>query len=554
MAKLHHPNIVTVFDFGTTCEGYLFFVMEYVAGANLADVIHQVGLNDDQALSVAEQVCTALAYAHGKGIVHRDIKPANVMIDTESHVKVADFGLARLTEPSAERMGTTGTGVVLGTPDYMAPEQTQGMNVDHLADIYSLGVMLYEMLCRQVPKGIFQPPSARVGCDARIDDIVIRAMQQAPEHRYQSTQEMKADVTAARTPVPDAPAVPTQIVHPHSAAQPAGLASPNAVPVQALSPTAKKRARLPLYSALVIGVAAVGAGVTFFGKATPQVAPILTPAVATKDRPFVNSLGMKFVPVPITGGPTDGQRVLFSMWETRVQDYQLFAKETQHELPTLGFEQGPTHPAVLVSWDDAQAFCSWLTQRERTAGKLNPTERYRLPSDHEWSCAVGIGNREEAAAMPAWKHDGVAGVYPLGSAWPPPAGGNYLGEERTGVADAWRFPKTGTVIAGYRDAYVGTAPVGSFQANSLGIYDLGGNVWEFCEDYLRTDNSRPEDSGKRVVRGASWHDYGEIHIRSSGRTAHRSQELWEWVGFRCVVDSSSSQTTAPAAATPPAKR
>ncbi|MEP6672836.1 MAG: bifunctional serine/threonine-protein kinase/formylglycine-generating enzyme family protein, partial [Chthoniobacter sp.] len=201
MARLNHPNIITVFDFGTTSEGHLYFVMEYVEGANLADVIHQTGLDGPQALSIVEQCCTALAYAHGKGIVHRDIKPANVMIDTESQVKVADFGLARLIDPGAEPMGHTMTGTVMGTPDYMAPEQMKGMNVDHRADIYSLGVMVYEMLCREVPRGIFHPPSQRTGCDERIDNIVIRAMQQAPEHRYQSTQEMKADVVDARVPV-----------------------------------------------------------------------------------------------------------------------------------------------------------------------------------------------------------------------------------------------------------------------------------------------------------------------------------------------------------------
>jgi len=211
MAKLHHPNIVTVFDFGTTHEGHLYFAMEYVEGANLNDIIHRnkqgeaSGLDAGQALAIVEQVCTALAYAHDKGIVHRDIKPANVLIDTERHVKVADFGLARLTDASTGDLGHTMTGTVMGTPDYMAPEQTRGLNVDHRADIYSLGVMLYEMLCREVPKGFFDPPSQRTGCDTRIDAIVIKAIHQSPDRRYQSTQDMKADITSARTPLPAAP-------------------------------------------------------------------------------------------------------------------------------------------------------------------------------------------------------------------------------------------------------------------------------------------------------------------------------------------------------------
>ena len=206
MARLHHPNIIAVHDFGQTSAGHLFIVMEYVEGENLHEIIHQIGLDADQALSVIGKMCNALSYAHENGIVHRDIKPGNVMIDAASQVKVADFGLARLTDNGAEQMAVTQ--IAMGTPDDAAPEQSYGQPVDHRADIYALGVMLYEMLCRQVPRGAFQMPSARVGCDVRIDAIVIRAMQQQPERRYQSAAELKADVElagkpiAARRPVP----------------------------------------------------------------------------------------------------------------------------------------------------------------------------------------------------------------------------------------------------------------------------------------------------------------------------------------------------------------
>ncbi len=200
MAKLHHPNIISIHDFGTTTEGHLYFVMEYVEGTDLHQLIHGVGVDPDQALSIITGTCDALAYAHGKGVVHRDIKPANIMVSTEGEVKVADFGLARLTDPGPEELGRTMTGAVMGTPDYMAPEQTRGMDVDHRADIYSLGVMLYEMLCGEVPRGIFDPPSVRVpGVSEKMDQLVIRAMQQQPDRRYQSTQEMKAEVKAVRT-------------------------------------------------------------------------------------------------------------------------------------------------------------------------------------------------------------------------------------------------------------------------------------------------------------------------------------------------------------------
>jgi serine/threonine protein kinase len=199
MAKMNHPHIVSVFDFGTTGEGHLFFVMEYVEGTTLHHIIKTTGLKPPQALEIIVGVCEALAYAHVEGVVHRDIKPANVLVDVRGRVKVTDFGLARLnTASTAEQMGYTMTGTVLGTPDYMAPEQKRGAHVDHRADIYSLGVMLYEMLCGQVPQGIFDPPSVRVGVDERVDQVVIRAMQQEPDRRYQNTAEMKHEVQTIR--------------------------------------------------------------------------------------------------------------------------------------------------------------------------------------------------------------------------------------------------------------------------------------------------------------------------------------------------------------------
>jgi serine/threonine protein kinase len=199
MARLSHPNIVSVFDFGTTTEGHLYFVMEFVEGTTLHHLIRTTGLKAAQALEIIVGVCEALNYAHAEGIVHRDVKPANVLVDVRGRVKVTDFGLARLSGPSAaEQAGYTMTGTVLGTPDYMAPEQKRGMHVDHRADIYSLGVMLYEMLCGHVPQGVFDLPSQLVSVDERVDQVVVRAMQQEPDRRYQNTADMKHEVQTIR--------------------------------------------------------------------------------------------------------------------------------------------------------------------------------------------------------------------------------------------------------------------------------------------------------------------------------------------------------------------
>lgn len=211
MAKLNHAHIVAVYASGTTAEGHLFMVMEYVEGASLREVIHQVALDPDQSLSLAGQIGAALAYAHGKGVVHRDIQPGNVMVDGESHVKVTNFGLARLTEPGSAPAGITMTGMIAGTSDYVAPEQKSDRPADHRADLYALGVTLYEMLCGHVPQGSFVPPSLSIGCDARIDEIVRRAMQPQPELRYQSALAMNADLATARLPRPEPAVVPAPV-------------------------------------------------------------------------------------------------------------------------------------------------------------------------------------------------------------------------------------------------------------------------------------------------------------------------------------------------------
>ena len=176
MAKLSHPQIVAVHDFGKTDAGHLYFVMEFVDGANLHSVIRGAGLELAQALSIAGQVCEGLSYAHGKGVVHRDIKPSHVLVEQSGQAKVSDFGIARFIEPGEQAFHTTQTGMVIGTPDYMAPEQMRGRHAGHRADICSLGVMLSEMLCGEIPRGIFAPPSQRVNCDARVDRVVIKAM------------------------------------------------------------------------------------------------------------------------------------------------------------------------------------------------------------------------------------------------------------------------------------------------------------------------------------------------------------------------------------------
>ena len=193
LARLNHPNIVAVHDFGQT-EGIYFFVMEYVDGANLREVMRGERLPARQALSLVPQICDALQYAHDEGIVHRDIKPENILVDRKGRIKIADFGLAKLTGASEDE-SLTGSHHVMGTRNYMAPEQLEHpKSVDHRADIYSLGVIFYEMLTGELPLGRFAPPSKKIQVDVRLDEVVLRALEKEPERRYQHASEIKTDI------------------------------------------------------------------------------------------------------------------------------------------------------------------------------------------------------------------------------------------------------------------------------------------------------------------------------------------------------------------------
>jgi len=186
---------------------------------------------------------------------------------------------------------------------------------------------------------------------------------------------------------------------------------------------------------------------------------------------------------------------------------------------------------VGVNWEDARSFCAWLTDKERREARIGPGDQYRLPTDHEWSMAMGIGAREDPRVSPKEKVGKILGVYPWGTQWPPPKGvGNYAGQEsRIG-----QEPSSWGSIDEYRDGFSRTAPVGSFPPNVLGLHDMGGNVWEWCEDLYD-----PGQKG-RVLRGAAWNSDTETILRSSGRDDDLPGRRYSNLGFRCVLARSSS--------------
>ena len=221
-------------------------------------------------------------------------------------------------------------------------------------------------------------------------------------------------------------------------------------------------------------------------------------------QPFTNSLGMKFVPLG---------DIQISVWETRVQDYEAFCRATGRHFEPVDFHQTATDPAVKVSWFDAMAFCKWLTEKEHDENLIEDRQAYRLPTDLEWSMAVGLVN--ESGATPEIRDGKIKNEFPWGKQWPPPNGaGNYA------------------VATGRRRG--ATMPVGSFKPNSSGLYDLGGNVWEWCLDTYKGGNSATNrDWG--VLRGGSWATSNRLEMQSSYRNVVDRNDRDVIYGFRCVL-------------------
>ena len=265
--------------------------------------------------------------------------------------------------------------------------------------------------------------------------------------------------------------------------------------------------------------------------------------IAALPQRLTNSLGMVFVRVTNT-------EVLFCVWKTRVQDFSAFATATGSKRTGavlsygasgwqqvgdswehLGFAQLPTAPVCGVNWEEAVAFCDWLTQQERATGDLNAHQSYRLPTDAEWSVAV------------------TKLKFPWGSQWPPLEGAaNLCGEENAGDAEAGGF----AVIKGYRDKFPRPAPVGTFFINPNGLFDMAGNAQEWCADWFRKEMNSEDfrkkhpvfnnDGGGqeyRVLRGSHWLDRDPGRIASATRSFYPPHLRVVTVGFRVVLADAS---------------
>ena len=522
LSQLDHPNVVRVLDHGETANGRRFLVMEYVDGCDLRRFLRAQRPEMERAFDIFEKVCAGVAHAHERGLAHRDIKPANILIGHESAVKVADFGLAKTLADTVAGYSFTQTRDTFGTPYYVAPEVTRNAGAaDERSDVYALGVLLYELLTGAVPMGQFTPLSQRTGLDKRIDTVVSQALADDPERRLRSVKELAAAVA--------------QIAVAHR-----------------LGHVRRQRRVRMLAAAAVVTMLCIGAavGAWYAGKQNESSKLVhRLPTTATREDPWTNSLGMKFVPVQKTN-------VLFSIWETRVRDFEAFFQADSAVLPDWrtnandnwiklnipvqtkvikegeveptydwrnpgpGFEQTPDHPVCGILLVNVRMFCAWLTWKERLEGRIPDNHLYRLPTNDEWSQASGRreGTAQSKAMLDALEEGDLE------------ATANFAGPEVTEPA-SWE----GLAHLKRRDPFPRTAPVGSFPPNFNGLYDMSGNLLEWTATELPPEEAKP-GGPSYYMRGGSWSTGMAQFCRLQVRRSERASNTGPSIGFRIVLD------------------
>lgn len=537
LTKLDHPGIVRVLDAGTLPDGRLFIVTAFVDGCDLARLMRASRLAPQRALDITRQIAAALDHAHSRGVVHRDLKPSNVMHADDGTVKLLDFSFA--SELGGKPDSLTMSGTAFGTPYYMAPERLRaagprGQRAGPPCDIYALGVMLYELLTGAPPLGRYARASAKAAVPPETDALIDALLSENP---------------AAR---PDAAAVVRQ--------------TDDLLRLLSRSDARRKLRRRLQAAACVctLAAAAWAAGYTMPHPEAKKPVPALNaqgfpnPATATRGTPWRNSLGAEFIPVP--GMPA----LLMSKYETRMSEWKAFETgqspeeaaqweaagsdtpgriraqmqvltpagwalhQGRERWPDPGFTPPENAPAWGINWQMAQRFCAWLTWREQREGRISRGERYRLPTDAEWSAAAGLP--PEPGLSPHERHKALPDSeprFPWGDKFPPPPGfGNYAGTEARNA----NWPLVWLSLNERNDDWPRLAPVGSFTPNAAGFHDLWGNVWEWCED-----RASPSDLDA-VLRGGSWVDGGyPAQFRRDFRFERTAGVRDTTQGFRCVL-------------------
>jgi len=491
VAGLRHPNIVQLFDFDTV-DGHPYIVMEYLKGPTLANYLR--GLHERKELIPPHQVArllkgltAAMDYAHSQGVIHRDIKPGNILLHnrrgeipldkpltSEIEAVVTDFGLVRIANAATQTM----SGMVSGTPAYMSPEQASGERVDHRTDIYSLGVVLYEMLAGRVPfeadstmsvlyMQIHNAPPPIPGISPDVQAIMNRALMKNPNDRYQTSSEMAIDFYLAIGMTADAKTIIDAF--PESAKSIRVPAEPEPKPKPARSMTLLRMGIFAFLGLLILGAGTWGLSSLLPSSSPPTetAGPATTDPVASSTVPVTGDLPNAAGMVQVSSGSyevgrseTDQYHIapqvipLKDFWidqylvtNTQYQEYMAATGATQPQ--TEVWPGQPDHPVIGVTWEESQAYCQWANKR--------------LPNEAEWE-AAGRG----------------PGVAPQLYPW---------GNDVTAEGQALKLPD--------QDTY----PVGtqSFNHSPFGVFDMVGNVWEWVGEPYSSGQA-----GSKFLRGGRY--------------------------------------------------
>ncbi|QDU21310.1 bifunctional serine/threonine-protein kinase/formylglycine-generating enzyme family protein [Urbifossiella limnaea] len=504
-AQVRHENVVQVYEVGETPLPYI--AMEFIPGETLQDRLNRIGpVDPPEVVRIGRQIAEGLAAAHGQDLIHRDIKPGNVLLEGGAgRVKITDFGLAR----AADDASISQSGIIAGTPMYMAPEQAKGEKLDQRADLFSLGSVLYQMAAGRPP---FRANSTvavlkRVAEDTPRDireivpevpqwlcDIIAKLHAKNPDDRYQSAREV-ADVLAdceaqlkANSKLKDFSRIPLS-----------------------KQPTTRKSGSWKWAAAAVVLLPVLALAVTEFAGVTqlfrPQATPNpitpggdQTPVLVAKQEPlpptFTNGIGMEFVVVPKGKSWLGGGKDKLGDKEVEFPaDFYLGKYEVTQEEWVKVMGENPSHfsrtgggkdavkdvpdadlkrfPVERVSWEQCQLFVAKLNKLEKETGWV-----YRLPKEAEWEYACRGG--------PMVLSDKLDSAYDFYFAKPTntllPEQANFTPAEGRGLKR--------------------TSQVGSYEPNSLGLYDMHGNVWEWCDDTEKA----ADGASHGVWRGGGWND------------------------------------------------
>jgi len=527
MIGLNHPGIVRLYDLHDSGE-IQFLDMEYIEGETLSALKlknPERRLAESEVLEIGLKIAEVLEYAHNKGVIHRDLKPQNIMLTAEGEVKVMDFGIAETVRASMSRVVNT---LSSGTLVYMSPEQIRGREVGKETDIYSFGALVYELLAGHPPfyrgdityQVLNEVPREIGGVSEGMNALLRRCLEKEYEQRYRKFKEIRDDIVRIQTGVSikSESRAEKQIEKKISKEVPPEMYGSEATSKHPAKTDRKKRSGKPIMIILSIILAIIIIWLIDSYKKDIPESYQSTPAKSDTHTEMVFIEGGTFQMGDVWGDGEGDEKPVHTVtvsdfwlgkYEVTVAEFEKFISTTGYQTDAekgdgsycwTGREwekkvgvnwrcdaQGNVrksselnHPVIHVSWNDAVAYCDWLSKKTG--------QNYRLPTEAEWEYAARGGNKSRGYQY---------------------SGSNNLDEV------GWYDHNSG----------IRTHPVGQKRPNELGLYDMSGNVWEWCEDWYSSeyyqkspqiDPQGPSSGTHRVLRGGSWL-ITPIYVRCSNR-------------------------------------